>query len=355
MRKVRNQILISLMKSKKSFWELLDENRCIVKDFITALNDLFREGLIGVEGNAIYITEKGLKEINRSILDFKSETCDKCEGKGIILGGKFKYVLEEFKRIVEKRSPPNALFFQGYMREYDVISRIALMHKYDDLADRGFILIGDDDLLSVALALTGLPSKIFILDIDEKLGEFIRAISREYGFEIEFRKYDVSNPLPKDLRGIFDVFSSEPLETLSGLKAFLSRGVACLRENGVGYFGLSTAEASSKKWMSIEKMLLRMNCVITDIIKDFSRYKTLYETVSYENFTTKLKFQVEMNPGIYWYKSSLFRFEAIGKPKPSVNPDKRVTVTYIDRREDITNPFLYVNAKKLTYAKNSFK
>ncbi len=346
MRKVRDQMLISLLKSKKSFWELLDESQCLVKDFITALNNLFREGLIGVEGNTVYITEKGLKEVNGNILDFKSEICDKCGGKGLILDGKFKYVFEEFKRIAEKRPPPNAFFFQGYMREYDVISRIALMHKYNDLADKDFILIGDDDLLSVALALTELPSRIFILDIDERLGDFIKAISREYRFEIEFQKYDVSNPLPKDLRGSFDVFSSEPLETLSGLKAFISRGVACLRENGVGYFGLSTAEASSKKWMSLEKMLLRMNCVITDIIKDFSRYKTLYETVSYENFTTKLKFQVEMNPGIYWYKSSLFRFEIIGKPKLFVNPDKHVTVIYVDRREDITNPFLYVNAKK---------
>jgi predicted methyltransferase len=347
MKKVKTQILISLLKSKKSFWELLDENQCIVKDFITALNDLFKEGLIDVEGNTIHVTENGSKEVDKRILNFKSEKCDKCEGKGIILDGRFKYVLEEFKHIAEKRPPPNALFFQGYMREYDVIYRIALMHQYNDLASKNFILIGDDDLLSIALALTELPSRIFILDIDEKLGDFIKTVSKEYGFEIEFQKYDVSNPLPKDLRGKFDVFSSEPLETLSGLKAFLSRGVACLREKGVGYFGLSTAESSLKKWLSVEKLLLRMNCVVTDIIKDFSKYRTLYETVSYENFIKKLKFPVEKNPGIYWYKSSLFRFEVVGEPKPAVKPDKHMAVIYIDRREDVTNPLLYVNAENL--------
>jgi predicted methyltransferase len=349
MKKVKTQILTSLLRSRKSFWELLDENRFTVKDFVAALNDLFREGLIGVEENIIYVTDKGSKEVNRNILDFKSERCDKCEGKGIISDGKFKYVLEEFKRIAGKRPPPKAHFFQGYMREHDVISRIALMHQYNDLASKDFILIGDDDLLSIALALTGLPSRIFILDIDERLGDFIKTINEVYGFEIEFRKYDVSNPLPEDLRNSFDVFSSEPLETLSGLKAFLSRGVACLRENGVGYFGLSTAEASSKKWLSVEKLLLKMNCVVTDIIKDFSKYRTLYETVSYEDFIRKLKFPVEMNPGIDWYKSSLFRFEVIGEPKPAVKPDKHITVIYIDRREDITNPLLY--AKKLNSEK----
>ncbi len=232
------------------------------------------------------------------------------------------------------------------MREQDVISRVALMHHYNDLADKSFLLVGDDDLLSIALALTGLPLRITVLDIDERLGEYIGKVSKEYKLEIEYRRYDVSNPLPKDLVGEFDVFSSEPLETVSGLKAFLSRGIACLKENGIGYVGLSTAEASRKKWMIVEKMLLQMNCMITDVIKDFSKYGTLYETVNYEMFTTRLEFPVGKNPGIPWYKSSLFRFEVMGKPNPLVKPDERLSIEYIDWEEDLTNPFLYKKQKE---------
>jgi predicted methyltransferase len=341
MRRIETQILNSLIESGKGFWELLDENKFTVKEFVAALNNLFRSGLINVREDKIYLTEKGLEQVNKTHLKFKGRICDKCEGKRIIFDGKFKEIMEDFVRITKNRPLPNANFFQGYMREQDVISRVALMHYYNDLADKSFILIGDDDLLSVALALTGLPSRILVLDIDVRLGEHIRGICEEYGLNIEFQQYDVSNSLPKELLGAFDVFSSEPLETLSGLKAFISRGVACLKENGVGYFGLSTAEASNRKWRAVEKMLLQMNCMITDIIRDFSRYRTIYETVNYEMFTRMLSFPVGGNPGIYWYKSSLFRFEVLGKPKPIVKPDRHIAIKYIDLRDDVTNPLLY--------------
>jgi len=341
MREIEEQILKCLLESRKSFWELLNENKHTVKDFVATINELFKKGFIGVEGDSIYLTEKGLEKTNEKIREFKSAVCDKCEGNRIVFDGKFKEISEKFVRIVKDRPLPSVDFFQGYMREKDVISRIALMHYYNDLADKSFILIGDDDLLSVALALTELPSKIFVLEIDERLGEYIGKVSKEHGLEIEFQKYDVSNPLPKDLVGKFDVFSSEPLETVSGLKAFISRGVACLKDGGVGYVGLSTAEASRRKWLTVERMLLEMNCVVTDIIRDFSKYGTLYENVSYEKFTTRLKFPVKENPGICWYKSSLFRFEVMGEPKPLIKPSRRVSIKYVDWREDITNPLLY--------------
>ena len=346
MEKIKIQILRNLLESEKNLWELLDRNHYTVKDFITALNGLYNEKLIDVRDEKIYLTEEGLKQINISSLEFKSEICCKCEGKRIIFSKKFCEVLDQYRQIVKDRPMPDAGFFQGYMREQDVIYRLALMHHYSDLDNKSFVLVGDDDLLSVALTLTGLPSRVVVLDIDARLGEYIKRISETYGLDIEFRQYDVSDPLPSDLIGAFDVFSSEPLETLSGLKAFLSRGVACLKEDGVGYFGLSTAEASMKKWKAVELMLLRMNCVITDIVRDFSKYGTFYETANYEMFTIKLKFPVGRNPGICWYKSSLFRFEVFGKPKPIIRPGRRITIKYIDWKDDVTNPFLYTQGNK---------
>ncbi|MEM0010550.1 MAG: bis-aminopropyl spermidine synthase family protein [Candidatus Bathyarchaeia archaeon] len=346
MKRIESHILRLLLESEKSIWELLDASWFTVKDFVDTVNKLFSEGIIKVEHGKISLTEKGLERTNRRALDFRAEICDKCEGKKITFGSGFKEVAEKFSQIVKDRPKPDASFFQGYMREYDVISRIALMHYYNDLVDKSFILIGDDDLLSIALALTGLPSRIVVLDIDARLGEYLNKVCSKYGLNIEFQQYDVSEPLPKDLIGKFDVFSSEPLETPSGLKAFLSRGIACLNEKSAGYVGLSTAEASPRKWRSVELMLLKMNCIITDIIKDFSKYGTSYETANYEMFTSRFNFPVYNNPGIYWYKSSLFRFELMGKPKPIISPERRISIKYIDSKDDITNPFLYIKRKK---------
>ncbi len=341
MRKIEFQILCELAGSEKSFWDLLDKNHHLLTDFVKALNRLQERGLLTVEDGRLRLTEKGLKALPEAYSGFESDVCRVCRGKRIVFGGRFNQVLEEYRRIVRDRPKPKVDYFQGYMNERDVVARVALIHHYGDLAEKEFILVGDDDLLSVALALTGLPKRVVVLDVDERLGRYLESVNRRYGFSIEFRRYNVSDPLPEDLIGCFDVFSSEPLETWSGLKAFLSRGVSCLRRNGVGYFGLTTAEASLRKWIKVERLLAEMNLVVTDIIRDFSAYPMDYGTVDYEKFTVKLNFKTGENPGVDWYKSSLFRFEALGRPKPAVKPERKIKIEYLDPEEDITYPLLY--------------
>jgi len=327
-----------LARSGKSVWELLDSNQHLVAEFIEALNNLYRKGLIQTDGEKLYLTEEGRRKVSDEVINLESGICRECGGRTIKFDGKFREVLKEFRRIADGRPKPTLKYFQGYMREYDVVARVALMHHYGDLAGNDFILIGDDDLLSVALSLTGVVGRVLVLDIDERIGDFLGEVNREYGFSIEFRRYNVADPLPEDLIGAFDVFSSEPLETVTGLRAFVARGVSCLRKHGVGYFGLTTAEASRRKWISIERLLTRMNCVITDIIRGFSRYPMRYETIDYETFVDRFDFPVKVNPGIDWYKSALFRFEVLGEPRLVIDPAKRLRITFFDPVEDATYP-----------------
>ncbi|MEM3641421.1 MAG: bis-aminopropyl spermidine synthase family protein [Candidatus Bathyarchaeia archaeon] len=340
MERLEARILRELAVSRRTFWELLEKINSPLKDFVTALKRLNGKGLISSDENGFYITDKGKAKINPRSLEFEGKVCPSCLGKRIIPEARFKEILEEFKKIVEKRPSPSLDFFQGYMLEQDVVARIALMHYYGDLNGKEIVLIGDDDLLSVALALTGLPSRVTVLDIDKRLGDFLQSVNKSYGFNVEFFEYNVAEPLPRELRGKFDVFSSEPLETVSGLKVFIMRGVTCLKENGVGYFGLTHYEASLKKWLAVQKLLAKMNCVITDIIQGFSIYPMDYDTANYEEFAYDLGFKVGKNPGINWYKSALFRFEVFGAAKLPAEVDKKLRIKFIDFDEDLTHPKL---------------
>lgn len=339
MKKVEEYIINKLAFSKKSLWGLLEHSQFPLKDILRAIRDLKRRGIIKVDRTGFALDKKGREKIDKDSLLYRSNICNNCLGKRIIAEGKFKDILSEFRKIAKRRPSPSLAFFQGYMREEDVVARAALMHLYGDVLRRKVVLIGDDDLLSVVLSLTGMPSRVCVLDIDERLGDFLKKVNHDHGLDIEFRRYDVTEPLPKDLVGSFDVFSSEPLETASGLKAFVGRGVACLKENGCGYFGLTILEASYKKWIAIERLLLEMNCVITDIIKDFSRYPMKYGMVNYESFAEGLEFPVERNFGIDWYRSTLFRFEALGRAKSIVPPNKRLKISHVDMEEDLTHPW----------------
>lgn len=337
MQKVDAQILKILSESKKSIWELLDAFDFNLRELICGLRRLHDAGLIFVDEEGFALTERGKNTLDPNIATFKPVKCGECFGRRFLLAGRFKEIFEEFKEITKTRPQPTFDYFQGYMDEIDVISRVAFMHYYNDLYDKDILLVGDDDLLSVALSLTYMPSKICVLDIDERIGNYLSQVNKEHGFDIEFRKYNVAEPLPDDLIHKFDVFSSEPLETVSGLKAFIGRGVSCLKANGVGYFGLTVAEASHEKWLKIEKLLANGNCVITDILRGFSRYPMKYGDVNYETFVAKLKFPVKENPGIHWYKSALIRFEILGEPKHIIDPKRRLKVEFVDKADDITH------------------
>jgi predicted methyltransferase len=340
MNRLKALILRELAISKKSIWELLERINSPIKDFIPTLKKLVEEDLIRLENGNFCLTEKGKAEINQKSVEFEGKICKSCLGKRIVFDKKFNEVFEKFKELVKERPRPSSEFFQGYMLQQDVIARVAFMHYYNDLEGKNIVLIGDDDLLSVALALTNLPSRITVLDIDKRLGDFLNTLNKTHGLNIEFVEYDVADTLPPELKGKFDVFSSEPLETLSGLKAFIIRGVSCLKENGVGYFGLTRYEASYKKWLVIQKLLVNMNCVVTDIIQGFSVYPMDYGNVSYEGFVSRLGLKIDKNPGINWYKSALFRFEVLGSAKLPASAEKKMKIKYIDPEEDLTHPLI---------------
>ncbi|MFH8087013.1 MAG: bis-aminopropyl spermidine synthase family protein [Candidatus Aenigmatarchaeota archaeon] len=346
MDRIKTKILNELAQSPKSLWEILERSDFLLKDLIDVLKDFYKNGLIEVGEEKIFLTKKGEELVNKKSLAFLPEFCQICQGKKIILNEKLKELLKDYKEIVKERPLPTEKFFQEYMQESDVIARVAFMHYNNDVDGKKIILIGDDDLLSIALALTNLPSRILVLDIDERIGSFLEKVNKKHNFNIEFQKYNVSDPLPKKFLGKFDVFSSEPLETLTGLKAFILRGILALRKDSSGYFGLTHAEASLKKWLEIEKFLTRMNCVITDLIAGFSLYPSVYhhfnnnlnKDLSYENFVKRLPFKVPENKGIKWYKSALFRFEILEKPK-IFGLNKKMKIEFVDKKEDITFPY----------------
>ena len=324
------KLLELLRKKPLNFWEILAKNRFLLKDVIATLNELYKEGAIKIEEGKI------------SLKDFESpkaeeiKLCSKCNGKLVEIPKEMESIFQKFSEICRKRGKPNPEYFQGYIIPDDVLARVAFMEYHGDVANKNILLIGDDDLLSVCLCLTNLPKKVVVVDIDKNLGKFIESVSKEHGLNIEFIEYDVAQPLPEELIGKFDMFSTEPLETTSGFLAFLARGMASLKQYGSGYIGLTVQEVRFERWREFERMVLESNFVITDILREFSRYS---EEEYYEEFAKELAFNPGRNPGIYWYKSALFRIEALGNPKPPKKPEEKIEIEVVGE-EDYTHPTL---------------
>lgn len=331
MNRIKKLVMQELATKSLDFWELLARNKYLLKDFINAINELHTDGLIEIENGVVSLTEKGKENIVSLSM---TESCGCCSGKEIIVPKEFEKILREFKEVVKKRPAVSGEFYQEWMYPEEVIARLAYFHFHGDLVDRDFFIIGDDDLVSIALAISGYAKRIFVVDIDQKLIEYIEKTAKENRWKnVEAMVYDVGEPLPKELIGKFDVFSSEPLETWSGLKAFFLRGMLSLKVSGAGYVGLTHVEASLEKWRKIEEFISSNGFAITDIVRDFSLYP--YTLSEYTDFTKFLKFNVSKENHSKWYRSSLFRIERV-VDKVLENPKIKIDLT--DEDAEFTSP-----------------
>ncbi len=302
--------LISAFLSTSDFWEAIAVSRLPFNMVVEISKHLYERGIIFFEDEEqVVLTDKGKRLFDYGVTPLKGHLCPSCEGKGIDLRD-WKELLKVYEETKEGRPEPLLEYDQGYLTAKSVIERIAFADGKGDIRGRKVIVLGDDDLLSIALGLSGLPEGITVLEVDERLVEFIERTGKKRGLKIEVRKHDLRYPLPNDLLGEFDTFFTDPVETLEGLGVFIARGIASLKGVGsAGYFGLTTAEASFRKWRDIEKMLVdKFGVVITDILSDFS----IYENWDYllESIRRDLP-PLNRKPNVLWYKSSLFRIELV--------------------------------------------
>lgn len=344
MEKIIFQIINLIGEKEKILFPEILENLADyypLKEVVKTLNKLAKDKLITNEDSYLILTEKGKAVYLKNKTSLKAKLCEHCLGKRVVISEEFKPILEKFSVLVQERPAPIVEYIQGYMKEEDVIRRVIFMHSYNDLKDKDIIIIGDDDLLSIALALTKLPKRIVVLDIDDRIVNFLKEISRKENLNVEVWKYNIKEPFPKKLRRKFDLFSCEPLETYSGLKLFIGRGINALKKNGIGYFGLTIQEASYPKWRYVQQLILKANGVITDVIKGFSSYPVnSYSSFNCEEVLLKrLKLNLTYSQSdIAWYKSTMVRLEILGEPKNLIAPDKKYPLVFKDEEEDITIP-----------------
>ncbi len=336
--RIQNQIFQTLLSGESSVYKLIDSQDASLNEFFEILTDLSKKGLIEIKDGKVKLTEKG-KEECKNITYAGDITCRCCEGTGYEINDYFKKVMEKYREIAKNRPEAIEKYDQGFISIEGVIRRVEFVYERGDLYGKIFV-VGDDDLFSIAAALTGMPKKVVAVDIDDRLVNFINSVAAEYSLNVEALVYDVQQEFPNEYRKKFDVFVTDPVETIPGLKLFLSRGISTLKGVGSsGYFGLTTLEASRSKWYKIQSMLLEMGFVITDIRRKFNVYPE--EEKNFFRFQEKLPIVKHLGAKIdyNWYKSSLYRIEAVKEPKPLVEGEMIIDEKVYKDEESWATPY----------------
>jgi len=296
----------------QDLWELVDLCDVPLAALPAILDECQREGLLERCGDRLSLTEAGQALLKtRGWAPPWQIDCPACEGRGVTLQSEtLRELLARFQKISRDRPKPRAQYDQAYITPEATVARVALMGGRGDLVGKRLIVLGDDDLIGLAAALSGGPAHITVLEIDRELVAFIEESKGQLGLEkLEVRVHDLREPLPPELVGAYDAFITDPPESFDGCTLFLNRGLSALKGVGsAGYFGLTRREASLAKWHKLQGWLNERGACITDCLDDFSAY---VNWPYWDQMRARRWLGLSVEPTRLWYRSALIRFELV--------------------------------------------
>lgn len=153
-----------------------------------------------------------------------------------------------------------------------VLKRMFLLLQ-NGLENKSVLLLGDDDLLSVALSVYDVPFQVTVVDIDSELLRTIKRNSDQ--LKIKIFQWDLRNDLPADFTARYDMVFTDPPYTLRGQLAFLRSAILALRcKRGSSlFFCASRLYLNESQLDSISHFLRNASLQHERTFEDFNEYE----------------------------------------------------------------------------------
>ena len=243
----------------------------------------------------------------------------------------FSY-LNDIKSYLDNRPTPEFALDQSHADLSTVIKKTLYLLKKGDIEGRNIIFLGDDDLISLAVGLTKLAKGITVLDIDNRVLDFISKSVEELSLNnFSVISHDLREPCPDDIVNKYDAVIMDPPYTNEGLRLFLKRASQVLKSNinidGKNYslIGkkclLSFGNKPPEQMQRLQFSILDHGFIINEMIPDFNHYKGasiigkfshLYYLQSINNPSSKYNLSLTTGP--------IYTSEVKSKVKSQYNP-----------------------------------
>jgi len=192
--------------------------------------------------------------------------------------------LNSINDFLKNRPTPEFALDQSHADLLTIIKKTLYLLKKGDIEGRRIVFLGDDDVISIAVGLTQLANEITVLDIDNRVLDFISQSAEELSLKnFHVLSHDLRELCPNNVVGRYDVVVMDPPYTNEGLRLFLKRARQVLKSNiiinGKNYsiigkkcllsFGNKPPEEMQKLQLSI----LDHGFIINEMLPDFNHYE----------------------------------------------------------------------------------
>lgn len=288
-----------------TFWDIIKNVGGSERRMIRLLNEMVSVGEISFNNSKFYL--KNEKNFISNCL------CKECNGKRVNIDA-FENIMETLKTIWQNKPKATFYFDQRPVTLKTTLRRVAYLMSNEDIKNKKIIMLGDDDLTSIALALLKLDCEVVAVDADERLIQYINEVAKKYNLNLKGIVYNALNDTSEELKGKFDVLMTDPTPEKIPFTLFMNRAIELTKGEGSIIY-TSIYSSAMKKTLDLQKIITNMNLYITDIIPRFTEYQSILELYTENDLKLFKKYGVTFNEDSICFTESLFRMEVTNETK----------------------------------------
>ncbi len=200
-------------------------------------------------------------------------TCPTCGGRGIELPSAVARMRRGLAAVADAAPAPLVELDQCHSTPKTKLRRVLAMHTAGAIDRRRILLLGDDDLISVALLrfvrqLGGRIEELVIVDVDRRLLGFIEEQLDDAPFPFRCVQADLRD---ERVDGRFDTVVTDPPYTVAGAELFLARAAEALSGPGSNVF-LSFGSRRPGAQFALQRSIAELGLEIRALTRDFNEY-----------------------------------------------------------------------------------
>jgi N4-bis(aminopropyl)spermidine synthase len=244
-----------------------------------ACNELRKRGVVATQ-RPVRLTAEGHAAVAAAIGGALSRTtCAACAGRGVVIPAELSGLAAALHKAADGAPRAKLELDQTHCTVGTKISRVLRMHEANALAGQRILLLGDDDLVSVAIAgfaaHTGNQSAmrgLTVLDADPDVLAWIARQLNGTGVHADLVQYDLRQPLPPRLAARFDVVVTDPPYTVAGAELFLSRAVSALAAEPGRHIFFSFGARRPDETVAVQRAMADMGLALRSLTPAFNEY-----------------------------------------------------------------------------------